>query len=77
MRMKRAKLFRSGGSWAVRIPREWVPESGRVVLTRENGRIIVEEEGGDLRALARRFAEEGRCAYPRPSQPKTPAIREV
>ena len=61
----------------MRIPREWVPESGRVFLTRENGRIILEEEGSELRALARRFAEEGPLDWKRPHQPKTPAIPEV
>ena len=74
--MKKTKLFRSGGSYAVRIPRSWVPASGEVVLRREGKRIIITEEGEDLRELAHRFAEDGLIELTRPEQPETPKARE-
>lgn len=75
--MKVAKLFKSGGSYAVRLPKAWVPASGRVVLRREANRIIITEEGGDLRELAARFAQEGRMDFERPAQPPTEASRDL
>ena len=67
--MKATKLFKSGGSYAVRLPKAWVPQSGRVVLHREANRIVITEEGADLRELAARFAEDGRIDFERPAQP--------
>lgn len=74
--MKRTKLFRSGGSYAVRIPKSWVPASGEVVLRREGKRIIITEDGDRLRDLAHRFAADGLIDYKRPPQPSTPEARE-
>lgn len=70
--MKKAKLFRTGGSYAVRIPKEWVPVSEEVVIRREGNRIIVSEVGADLRELAQAFAAEGMINISRPEQPITP-----
>lgn len=67
--MKVAKLFKTGGSYAVRLPKAWVPSSGKVVMHREDNRIIITEEGSDLRELAARFATEGRVDFERPAQP--------
>lgn len=75
--MKKAKLFRSGGSYAVRIPKSWVPPSGEVVLRREGKRIIMTEEGEDLRELAHRFAADGVIELKRSPQPETPKAREL
>jgi len=75
--MKVTKLFKSGGSYAVRLPKAWVPESGRVVLHREANRIVITEEGADLRAIATRFAEEGRIDFERPKQPLTAVAKEL
>ena len=75
--MKRAKLFRNGGSYAVRIPKSWVPESGEVLIQREGKRIILTEAGEDLRELVHRFAEDGLIDFKRPSQPVTPKAREL
>lgn len=66
--MKITKLFKSGGSYAVRLPKAWVPASGRVVLRREANRIIITEEGSDLRELANQFAEDGPIDFERPPQ---------
>ncbi len=74
--IKKSKLFRSGGSYAVRIPKSWVPASGEVVLRREGKRIIITEEGEDLRELARRFADDGLIEFERASQPITPDTRK-
>lgn len=75
--MKTTKLFRSGGSYAVRIPKAWVPESGEVVLRREGTRIIISAAGSDLRALARDFAEDGLIEFKRPQQPETPPSKLI
>ncbi len=70
--MRKARLFRSGGSYAVRIPKAWVPASGCVILRREAGRIVITEEGGDLYVLAKRFADDGLIDFERPGQPGAP-----
>ena len=75
--MKKAKLFRNGGSYAVRIPKSWVPESGEVLIQREGKRIILTEMGEDLRELAHHFAEDGLIDFKRPSQAVTPKAREL
>jgi len=46
------------------------------VLRREGKRIIITEEGEDLRELAHRFAEDGLIELMRPEQPETPKARE-
>lgn len=74
--VKEAKLFRSGGSYAVRIPKTWVPASGEVVLKREGKRIIITEKGGNLRDLSHQFAADGLIDFTRPPQPKTPEVKE-
>jgi len=74
--MKKTKLFRSGGSYAVRIPKSWVPASGEVILRREGKRIIITENGGNLRDLAHQFADEGLIEFERSKQPRTPKVKE-
>lgn len=74
--MKKAKLFRSGGSYAVRIPKSWVPASGEVVLRREGKRIIMTEEGADIRELAHRFSKDGLIDFKRSPQPATPEAKQ-
>jgi len=61
----------------VRIPKAWVPASGEVVLRREGKRIIISEAAGDLRALARGFAEDGLIEFKRPAQPATPPTKSM
>jgi virulence-associated protein VagC len=75
--MKSTKVFRSGGSYAVRLPKAWVPPSGRVVLRREANRIIITEEGADFRELATQFAKDGPLDFERPSQPLTDPVKEL
>jgi virulence-associated protein VagC len=75
--MKTTKLFRSGGSYAVRIPKAWVPKSREVILRREGRRIVISEAGSDLRDLARDFAKDGLIEFNRPAQPKTPPSKSM
>lgn len=75
--MKTTKLFRSGGSYAVRIPKAWVPASGEVVLRREGKQIIMEEKGRDLRKLGHRFAADGLLDFERIEQAETPPAKKV
>ena len=67
--MKTATLFKSGGSYAVRLPKSWIPKSGKVVLRREENRIVITEQGADIRSLADAFAEDGLLEFMRPKQP--------
>jgi len=67
--MKTATLFKSGGSYAVRLPKAWVPKSGKVVLNREQNRIVIKEQGADIRSLADAFADDGLLEFMRPKQP--------
>ena len=69
---RKARLFRSGGSYAVRIPKAWVPASVRVEMRLEGRSIIITEEGESLRELAHRFAKDGLIEFERPIQPSTP-----
>lgn len=69
--MKSTKVFKSGGSFAVRLPKAWVPQSGKVLLKKEGNRIIMTEEGANLRSLAKSFAEDGLLDFSRPRQLST------
>lgn len=73
----RTKLFKSGGSWAVRIPKDWVPRSTTVEISREGNRIVVTEPSDKLRAMAASFAEDGLIEFERPKQPLTPDARQL
>jgi len=72
---RKVKVFRSGGSLAVRIPKAWIGETEHLVLSRKGNDIILSPEGDDLRALARKFAADGLIAMKRPEQPATPSTR--
>ncbi len=71
----KTKLFRNGGSWAVRIPKNWVPHNKEVEISREGGRIIICEASEGLRQLAAKFEEEGPIEFARPKQPPAPEAR--
>jgi virulence-associated protein VagC len=75
--MKTATLFKSGGSYAVRLPKAWIPKSGKVVLRREANRIVITEQGADLRALAKEFANDGMLDFERPPQPPVQQRKSV
>jgi len=59
MSAKRAKVFRSGGSQAVRLPKEYRFEVKEVLIHREGGRIILEAE---RKGWSARFLELAGCA---------------
>jgi virulence-associated protein VagC len=73
----KTRLFKSGGSWAVRIPKEWVPSVREVEITREGNRIVVEEPSDQLRELAKEFARDGKISFARPEQPISPETRQL
>jgi virulence-associated protein VagC len=75
--MKATTVFKSGGSYAVRLPKAWVPASGKVYLHREGNRIIITEQGSDLRELAASFAQEGLLEFDRPPQPSAGPSRKL
>ena len=75
--MKSTKVFKTGGSYAVRLPKAWVPKSGKVVLHRENNRIIITEPGANLHELALQFAAEGPIEYGRSPQPQAEPSKTV
>jgi antitoxin VapB len=67
----RAKLFRSGGSQAVRLPKEYRFEGQREVLIRREGRRVVLESA--KRTWSRRFLDLAGSAtdFPYPDDPGT------
>lgn len=51
------KLFRNGGSQAVRIPKEMNFNSDEVVLHREGDRLIIEPKAKTLRSLSKQMGK--------------------
>jgi antitoxin VapB len=66
---ERAKLFRTGGSQAVRLPRKYRFEGQREVLIRRQGRAVVLESVPQ--GWSRRFIELAGSArdFPYPAEP--------
>ena len=61
----------------MRLPKAWVPKSGKVVLHREANRIIITEQGADLRQIAADFSDDGIIAFERPTQPLARAAKKL
>ena len=69
-----AKLFKHGGSQALRLPKEFRFKGDRVTLTKQGDRVIVEPEAFDVRAWLERlhdlndepFMPDGRDQPPMP-----------
>lgn len=71
MKPVRAKLFRNGGSQAVRLPKEYrFPDGGREVLVRRQGRGIVLEPVDEWPAAFRACLGAWPEEIPRPRQPR-------
>lgn len=51
------KLFRNGGSQAVRIPKEMNFDSDEVVLHREGNRLIIEPKAKTLHSLSKQMGK--------------------
>jgi antitoxin VapB len=68
----RAKLFRSGGSQAVRLPKRYRFEGQTEVLIRREGKQVVLE--GAKRTWSRRFIALAGSAREFPYPPETPAV---
>lgn len=66
---ERAKLFRTGGSQAVRLPKKYRFEGRKEVLIRQEGKRVVLEEA--KRTWSRRFIEVAGSAkdFPYPAEP--------
>lgn len=67
----RAKLFRTGGSQAVRLPRKYRFQGQSEVLIRREGKRVVLEDA--RRTWSRRFLDLGGSArdFPYPPEPQT------
>ena len=75
--MKRAKLFKSGGSLAVRLPKSWISGGEVVTLSKQGDSIIITPENNKLLSLAEKFRKNGAIEFERPKQPKTPSAKVV
>jgi antitoxin VapB len=76
--MKVAKVFRSGGSQAVRLPKEFRFKGSEVYVQREGVRIVLIPK--EKRPWPPRFFRAIRIADPsfrRPEQPETPPVKRV
>ncbi len=71
----RAKLFKTGGSQAVRLPRAYRFEGRTEVLIRREGRRVVLEDA--RRAFSRRFLALAGSAKEFPYPPEPPAVEPV
>ena len=68
---ERAKLFRTGGSQAVRLPKQYRFESqSEVLICREGGRVVLEPA---KRTWSRRFLQLAGSAKDFPYPPEPPA----
>jgi len=68
----RAKLFRTGGSQAVRLPRAYRFQGQTEVLIRREGKRVVLE--GARKAFSRRFLALAGSAQEFPYPPEPPAV---
>lgn len=75
--MKKAKLFKSGGSLAVRLPKSWIRGGDTVILSKQGDSIIITPENNELLALAAKFRKSGDINLERLPQPKTPSIKAL
>lgn len=78
MKKVRAKLFKNGGSQAVRLPKEFrfTEESREVLVCREGRRVVLEpvdEWSEQFRACLGAWPEE----IPRPEQERVTDLRDV
>ncbi len=71
---ERAKLFKTGGSQAVRLPRKYRFEGQREVLIRRQGRAVVLEMVPQ--SWSRRFVELAGSAQDFPYPPDPPAAEQ-
>ena len=71
MSKSRAKLFKSGGSQAVRLPKEYRFEAKEVRIYREGGRVVLEAE---RKGWSRRFLDLAGSApdFPYPAERRGP-----
>ena len=75
--MKKTKLFKSGGSLAVRLPKSWVRGGEVVTLSKQGNSIMITPENNALLSLAEQFRKDGVIDFERPKQPKTPPAKVV
>lgn len=68
----RAKLFKTGGSQAVRLPRRYRFEGRTEVLIRRQGKRIVLEDAG--KTFSRRFLAVAGSAEDFPYPPEPPSV---
>ncbi len=72
---ERAKLFRTGGSQAVRLPKQYRFESqNEVLICREGGRVVLEPA---QRTWSRRFLRLAGSARDFPYPPEPPVAEPV
>jgi antitoxin VapB len=69
---ERAKLFRTGGSQAVRLPKKYRFEGRKEVLIRREGKRVVLEDA--KRTWTRRFIELAGSAKDFPYPPEPPSV---
>jgi antitoxin VapB len=76
--MKTAKLFRTGGSQAVRLPKEFRMHGSEVYITQEGERIILLPK--KKKVWPPKFCQNIRITdsrFRRPGQPDVPAVKPV
>jgi len=69
--MKTARLFTTGRSKAVRLPKAWIGETTEVEMERDGDAIIIRPKQSDLWQVAEECAEYGEPTTIRVPQTKT------
>ena len=77
IQMKKAKLFKSGGSLAVRLPKAWIRGGEYVQLSQDGDSIVITPENNALLSLVKKFRKDGEIEFERLKQPKTPPIKKL
>lgn len=75
--MKKAKLFKSGGSLAVRLPKSWIRGGDIVHLSKQGDSIVITPENNKLLRMAEKFRKDGVIDFERPRQTKTPTVKDL
>jgi len=75
--MKKTKLFKSGGSLAVRLPKSWIRGGDVVTLSKQGDSIIITPDNNTLLSLAEKFRKNGVIEAKRPKQPTTPPAKKL
>ena len=75
--MKKAKLLKSEGNLAVRLPKSWGRGGELVTLSKQGDSIIITPENNTFLSRAEKFRKNGVIEAKRPKQLTTPPAKKL